>query len=471
MVNMMDIHVIESNNKYIAFHPTSLSLFLVSEDIGKALGIYESESNNPNYNIAERDCSKVDIEKLMDYIVDKTKKRTSTDLKWDNKEPKTLCLIISQDCNLRCSYCFADHGAFGGERKLMSIETAKNSIGKILGKDFSNYVIFFGGEPFLNFSLMNELEEHVSETGLEVKYATVTNGTIMNDAISKFIVDKLFTLCISLDGPKEINDMQRFGGNRSVHDQIIETIDRLKRNEIPFSVRCTITKKSINNIEEIIDYIYSLGANKIAFAPVTRVPQDSELFISDSEFETYAKNLSEFLKKNLNQLASGNVTTDVFPVFFILTQLVTKTGKIHHCSAGREFIAVTAEGDVYPCHEFVGLEEFKMGNVNDENFPADTFNRIKSTFNNHSIYNCEECKVCWARFLCGGDCAARSYLNGDLYRPTRRKCILIKSILEALLPEIAEIFQDKNKMQNIMKLIKEYKKHDILKNPLVVQSH
>ena len=472
VIDMIDLHVIKSNNKYIVFHPESMSLFLVSEDIGKTLEFYESESNSPNLTIVERDCSKIDIPKLVGFLVGNSKKGTRSDLKGENRETKTLSLIISQDCNLRCSYCYADHGAFGGERKLMSIDTAKNCIDMMLSRYSNNYIIFFGGEPFLNFSLMNELEEYASQNGLDIKYTTVTNGTIMNEAIMKFITEKFYGLCISIDGPKEINDMQRFGNNKSVHDQIIETIDMFKMNNMPFSVKCTITKKSINNMEDINEYICALGASGIAYAAVTRLPQESELFISDNEFEIYAKNLSKILAENIIQLASGDKTMDISPIFFILTQLVTKTRKIHHCSAGREFIAVTVDGDVYPCHEFVGIEEFKMGNVNDENFPGESFNKIKGIFNNYGVYVSEECKVCWARFLCGGDCAVRSYLdNGDIFRPTKRKCILIKSILEAILPEFVEVFQDTNKMENIMNVFKEYKQHDILKNPVVGEDY
>jgi len=466
---MIEYHVMHKKNKYIVFHPESLSLFLVSADIGKILEQYESKAINRNQITNNTDYLDDKISMIFVYLENKIKDKISKDLKWSNKEPKTLCLFISQDCNLRCSYCFANHGAFGGMEKLMTIDIAKKSIDKLLSKSSNNFVEFFGGEPFLNFPLMKEVEEYGRKTGLEIKYTTITNGTIMNDAIEKFIIDNLFYLCISLDGPKEINDSQRFGNIGSVHDMAEATIKRLNSKRTPLAIKCTATKKSIRTLGDIAEYISSFGVKSMAFAPVARIPQESELYISDREFEIYADKLSKIAVKILNQLALGNVTTSVSPIFRILSQLVTKTRMVHHCSAGREYIAVTADGDVYPCHEFVGIEEFKMGNVNDEDFPGETYNRIKNIFDNHSVYAFDECKACWARFLCGGDCAVRSHIyNGDLFKPTKRKCILIKSILEALLPEIVDIFQDENKTQNILKRFNEFKSRDTSPNLLQI---
>jgi uncharacterized protein len=133
----------------------------------------------------------------------------------------------------------------------------------------------------------------------------------------------------------------------------------------------------------------------VAFAPADMIPQMNKILISDSDYESYVQNISGILVKNIKQLASGNSTIIVSPIFFILSEMMMKTRIIHHCSAGREYIAVTADGDVYPCHEFVGIEEFKMGNVNDDDFPGKYYDKIKSIFNTHSVYAFDECKSCW----------------------------------------------------------------------------
>ena len=201
-----------------------------------------------------------------------------------------------------------------------------------------------------------------------------------------------------------------------------------------------------------MEYLSTLGVGSIAFTEVSLVPKDSKFFISDAEYDECINELSHILVKNLEQLASGKTSTVIGPIFDIFRSLITKTRKVNCCSAGRESVAITAEGDVYPCHGFVGIDEFKMGNVHEKNFPGESYNTIKNIFKEINVYTSKECISCWARFLCGGDCAFYSYVyNNDLSKPTRRGCIMTKAILEALLPEITEIFQDKTKMQNIIK--------------------
>jgi len=453
---MMDLHTMNRDNKYVVFDSESLVLFSVTAEVGKILELFESEPVDSNLKLRVLDDTNICIDDLLKYFADLRTANSSKDPKWIDKEPKTLCLIISQDCNLKCAYCFADHGTFRSEKKLMHADTAKKCINMFFNnhKNIENFVLFYGGEPFLNFTLMKAIEEYGRSLGLNINYTTITNGTIMNDTIEKFVIDYFFKLYISLDGPKEINDIQRFGNVESVHDKVITTINRCKSNNIPLALKCIATNKSINKLTDIAEYLSSLSVDSIAFAEVSRIPPESEFFISDNDFENYANELSRILLKNLGQLAIGNKTVIINPIFNILRQLMTRTRAINNCSAGREYIAVTADGDVYPCHGFVGMEEFKMGNVHDEDFPGEAYNKIKKIFDTHSVHTSEECSSCWARFLCGGDCVVNSYLsNGELFHPTKRRCILIKSILEALLPEIADIFQDEVKTQNILNSI------------------
>ena len=449
---MVSLHTINRYDKYIIFHPESLSIFYVSEDIGRFLEIHELGSMNSDIGSECTNHAEISDEEVLTYFEKRIKLKSCEDLKWTGPEPKTLCLIVSQDCNLRCGYCYADHGTFGEDKRLMSFETSKKCIDKILGREFDNSILFFGGEPFLNFSLMKEIIEYGRKAKMNINYTTITNGTIMNDAIKMLINENFFELSISLDGPKAINDIQRYGSVDSVYDRVVDSIEQLNGGRCPLAIKCIVTKNSINNLTNIAEHISSLGVGSMAFADVSRIPNDSKFIISDSEFERYVQELSEILVNNLQQLAMGRKTTAISPILSILRQLITRTRVIHICSAGREYIAVTANGDVYPCHGFVGMDQFKMGNVYDEAFPGEAFDKIKKIFMNHSIYRSEECSSCWARFLCGGDCAVHSYIyNGDLYHPTKRRCILTKSILNAILPEIAEIFQDKNKIQNIIK--------------------
>ena len=197
-MSMVDIHVIKMDKKYIVFNPESLSLFSVTENVGKILESYESRPENLPENMGD---SEIDIAKLLDSFDDKVN-CDKCSRSWAEKDTKALCLIISQDCNLQCGYCFADHGTFGGEKKLMSFETAKESIEKLLDKNNNNFILFYGGEPFLNFPLMNDVVEYGSRNGLNIKYTTITNGTIMNNTIKEFIYKKFFALQIKPRWPK-----------------------------------------------------------------------------------------------------------------------------------------------------------------------------------------------------------------------------------------------------------------------------
>ena len=459
---MTSIHVIKRKDKYIVFNPESLSLYSVTDDIGKILESYESRLENLPENMGSIG---VDITRLLGSFDDKVNCGTCESKSWAKKAPKTLCLIISHDCNLRCGYCFADHGTFGGEKRLMSFETAKECIDKFLDKKSNNFILFFGGEPFLNYPLMKDAVEYGSRKGLDIKYTTITNGTIMDNSIKEFIHKNFFALQISLDGPKDINDLQRYGRVESVHDRALETLGQLKSRNYPLSIKFIITKNSINKLNTIIEYLSSLGVGSITFAEASLLPKDSKFFILDTEYTNCIAELSLILVRNLDQLASGNKTPVFVPIFDILRSLTTKKRKVNYCSAGREYVAVTAKGDVYPCHGFVGMDEFKMGNVHDQDFPGESYATIRDIFANINVNTSEECSSCWARFLCGGDCAAHSYIyNNDLSKPTKRRCIMAKSMLKALLPEIAETFQDNTKMQNIIKRLE--RSGSVTQNPL-----
>jgi len=446
---MTNIHIIKQDNKYTVFNPEALSLFSVSEDIGEILESYMLGSEILPENHVVNDPY---IAKLLDCFGESVNCDTCRGKSHGQKDPKALCLIISHDCNLRCGYCFADHGTFGGERKLMDFETAKKSIDKLLDEDSNNFISFYGGEPFLNFDLMKDVVEYGSRINLDIKYTTISNGTVMNSAIKEFVHTNLFALQFSLDGPKEINDSQRCGGVESVHDRAVESLGLLKTGTYPLSIKCILTKNSVNNLNAITEHLSSLGVGSIAFAEASLLPEDSGLHMSDSEYERCITELSQILVRNLDQLALGDDVPVLGPIFDILRSLTTRTRKTNRCSAGREYLAITADGDVYPCHGFVGIDEFKMGNVHDEGFPGEAYYNMKNVFNNLNVDASKECSSCWARYLCGGGCEFYSYVyNNDLSKPTKRGCMMTKSILEALLPEAAEIFQDKTKMQNIVK--------------------
>ena len=450
MIKAKDIHVIQKNDRYVAFHPESLSLFAVTEDIGKLLKFYEMNSKCLNSE------EKENINSILNYFSELIELDSAKDFKWINLEPRALSLLVSQDCNLRCGYCYADHGIYGSEeKKLMSYDTAKKCIDKLLSKDNSNHISFFGGEPLLNFTLIKRIDSYVNKKNLNVVYTMTTNGTIMNDEIKNFINEKFLNLRISLDGPKDINDGQRFGGVKSVHDRVIETIGMLHPRSYPITIKSIVTKKSANRLTEIVEHISSLNIDSIDIKPVIYVPPGSKFFINDEDYKTYINELANIHVSNIIKLANGEKVKPISDTCFILALMITKTRWIYRCAAGRGLITITADGDVYPCEKYIGLSDFHMGNVHDDDFPGERFRRLRDMFYAVNIYNSPDCNACWARFLCGGVCHWQSYItHEEMSRPTERRCMETKAILEALLPEIAEIFSDEVKTKNVLKYLK-----------------
>lgn len=445
MIKSKDIHVIQKDRRYVVFHPESFNLFLVTEDIGEILKAYEINSKQTNS----------EINNILDHLSKKIMLNSAKNLNWINSTPRVLNLIVSQDCNLRCGYCYADHGTYRSEKKLMSYDTAKKCIDRLLSKDYDNHIVFFGGEPLLNFSLIKKIDSYLNQKKLNAKYTTITNGTIINNEIKNFINENFSNLWISLDGSKDINDGQRFGLAGSVHDRVVETIDKLQPRSYPITIKSIVTKRSANKLTEIVEHISSLNIDFMTIKCVKDVSPESEFFVSDGDHEIYINELANILVTSIKKLADGEEVKLVSYIYPILMQIITKTRMIHGCSAGRELITITADGDVYPCEKYIGLKEFHMGNVNDDDFPGEGFKRLQEMFCKINVYNSPDCNACWARFLCGGVCHWQSYVtHGDMSRPTERRCMETKAILEALLPEIADIFSDEAKTKNILKYLK-----------------
>lgn len=459
MIKGKDIHVIQKDGRYVVFHPESLSLFAVTEDIGELLKSYEINSKYINLE------AESDITNILNHLSKKIELNSARDFKWTNSEPRSLSLLISQDCNLRCGYCYADHGTYGSKKKLMRYDTAKKCIDKLLSKDYRTHISFFGGEPLLNFSLIKQIDSYLDQKKLSVIYSMITNGTIMNDEIKDFIGEKLLILRISLDGPGDINDGQRFGNFKSVHDRVVETIDKLHPRSYPLTIKSIITRRSTNRLTEIVDHISSLNIDSIDIKTVKDIPPESEFFMNNEDYTIYMNELKDILTTNIKMLANGEKVKLISYISPILMQMITKTRWIYRCAAGRGLITITADGDAYPCEMYIGLKEFHMGNVHDDDFPGERFKRLIDVFCNINVYNSVGCNACWARFLCGGVCHWRSYvIHGDLSRPTEQRCAEIKTIIETLLPEIAEIFSDELKTNNVLNYLKLNKQNKVIRS-------
>ncbi|HEY5575196.1 MAG TPA: thioether cross-link-forming SCIFF peptide maturase [Clostridiaceae bacterium] len=349
---------------------------------------------------------------------------------------KALCLNIAHDCNLRCKYCFADEGEYKGKRMLMSAETGKKAIDFVLkmsGPRKNIEVDLFGGEPLIAFDTVKAIVDYAKEAekayNKNIRFTMTTNATLLTDEIMDYLDKNMGNIVLSIDGRKAVNDNVRVrsdgsGSYESILPKIKKMVDMRDKGK-QYYARGTFTRDNTDFFEDI-KHLAEAGFDEISIEPVV-LPADHPLSLREEDlpqiFEQYDKLFDEMIKRN----KSGDEFT--FYHFNIDLQggpCVYK--RISGCGAGHEYVAITPEGNVYPCHQFVGNEKFKMGNLDSENLDM----RIADEFKNAHIYNKPECEECWARFYCSGGCQANNYnFNGDMHIPYKLGCQMQKKRVES----------------------------------------
>ncbi len=351
-----------------------------------------------------------------------------------NSSVKSMCLNISHDCNLRCEYCFAAKGDFGTGRELMPFETAKKAIDFLIEKSGNRHnleVDFFGGEPLMNFDVVKKTVEYArsieKEHDKNFRFTITTNGLLLTDDKIDFINREMANVVLSLDGRKEVNDKLRVSPNgRGSYDVIVPKYQKLvaERGDKDYYVRGTFTQNNLDFTKDIIK-MSDLGFDQLSIEPVV---SDTKLDYSIKKedlprvFEEYETLAREMIKRK----KSGKCF-NFFHFMIDLDQGPCAIKRLRGCSCGNEYIAVTPNGDVYPCHQFVGNEQWEMGNVVENSFNEE----IKTKFAKTNIYTKEKCKNCWAKFFCSGGCNANSWqYEGDISKSHEISCELEKKRVE-----------------------------------------
>lgn len=348
---------------------------------------------------------------------------------------KAMCLLVEQDCNLRCEYCFASTGDYGlGCRMHMDFETGKKALDFLLEKsaDRQNLEVdFFGGEPLMNFDVVKKLVEYgrskEKEYNKRFRFTITTNGMLLDDDKIDFINKEMSNVVLSVDGRKEVNDRvrKRIDGT-GCYDRIMPKYKELveKRNHENYYVRGTFTKYNLDFANDVYS-LFDNGFDQISVEPVVSDPTmpyaltERDLPKIFSEYER----LAQMLLINDKQGKHFNF----FHFMLDLDQGPCAIKRLRGCSSGNEYVAITPEGDIYPCHQFVGVEGCKMGNLNDGTFDLE----MKKKFASAHIYTKEDCKKCWARFYCSGGCNANNFIyNGDIHSPHKLSCEMEKKRLE-----------------------------------------
>lgn len=347
---------------------------------------------------------------------------------------KAMCLHIAHDCNLRCEYCFASTGDYGVGRKRMSLETGKKAIDFLLEKslDRKNLELdFFGGEPLMNWDVVKDIviyaREKEKEYGKKFRFTITTNGLLLTDDKIDFINKEMSNVVLSIDGRKEVNDRmrKRVDGTGS-YDKITEAFKKLveKRGDKEYYVRGTYTKYNLDFSDDVL-HLYELGFDQISVEPVMADPK-MPYAITQSDLPKIFKEY-EILADKLQKVYEQGKFVNFFHFMLDLDQGPCAIKRLRGCGCGNEYVAITPDGDIYPCHQFVGIEDFKMGNLDEGTFNEE----MKSYFAGSHVYSKPECKKCWAKFYCSGGCNANNYIyEGDIHNAHKLSCEIQKKRLE-----------------------------------------
>ncbi|NLI92910.1 MAG: thioether cross-link-forming SCIFF peptide maturase [Peptococcaceae bacterium] len=355
---------------------------------------------------------------------------------------KAMCLHVAHDCNLRCGYCFAGTGAFGGDRELMSFQTGRLALDFLLQNSGNRphcEVDFFGGEPLMNFQVVKELiaygKKAADEAGKKIKFTLTTNAVLLDDEVSNYLEEEGISVVLSLDGRKEVNDRMRpFAGGKGSYDRIMPHILRFieKRPSASryaigkyYYVRGTYTRYNTDFYQDVL-HMADRGIRRISVEPVVAPPEE-DYAIRQEDMDAIKESYDILGDKVLEYMNTEKEFT-FFHFNAGLDDGPCLPKRLSGCGAGHEYVAISPEGEIYPCHQFVGQEKYKLGSL----YETEKLNKmIVDSFRKAYVYAKEECCSCWARFSCSGGChAANASFSGELTKVYPMGCELQKKRLE-----------------------------------------
>ncbi len=356
---------------------------------------------------------------------------------------KALCLHIAHTCNLNCSYCFASQGKYHGDRALMSFEVGKRALDFLVENSKGRHnleVDFFGGEPLMNFDVVKQLVAYARSiekaAGKNFRFTLTTNGMLIDDDVIDFANRECYNVVLSLDGRKEVHDRYRVDyAGRGSWETIVPKFQKLveARGGRGYYMRGTFTHANPDFLKDI-ETMLDLGFTELSMEPVVG-PESDPSSLTKEDLPIVLEQYEKLAELMLKRHREGR------PFTFYHYMIDLKGGpciykRISGCGSGTEYMAVTPWGDLYPCHQFVGEEKFKLGNVFDgvSNFEA------QEDFAACNVYSRPECRDCWARLYCSGGCAANAYHStGSVRGVYKYGCELFKKRMEcAIMLEIAK---------------------------------
>ncbi len=444
------VHQYKNNGYNIVMDVCSGAVHIVDDIMYDVIAIYEENNNNqidtsvpslkeslPQYSEDNLKEALEEVEELKangELFAEDVYKDFVMDFKQRKTVVKALCLHIAHDCNLGCRYCFAEEGEYHGDRSLMSFEVGKQALDFLVansGHRRNLEVDFFGGEPTMNFEVVKQLVRYGRSLeepyNKKFRFTLTTNGILLNDEIMEFANQEMANVVLSIDGRREVNDYMRPSRNgKSTYDIIVPKFQQFAklRNQTNYYVRGTFTHHNLDFSQDVL-HLADLGFKQISVEPVVAAPEEPYA-IQEADLpqlmEEYDKLAKEMIEREKNHAGFT-----FFHFMIDLNQGPCVAKRLSGCGSGTEYLAVTPWGDLYPCHQFVGQEQFRLGDVwkGIENIA------LRDEFKLCNVYAKEKCRNCFARFYCSGGCAANSYnFHGSILDAYDIGCELQKKRIE-----------------------------------------
>ena len=371
-------------------------------------------------------------------------------LKKQSTVVKALCLLVAHTCNLNCSYCFASQGKFHGGEGLMTFETAKRAIDYLVENSGSRHnleVDFFGGEPLVNFDVCKKTVEYArsieKQHNKNFRFTLTTNGINLTDEVIEWANKECYNVVLSLDGRKEVNDRFRVDrGGHGSYDKIVPNFQKFvsKRGDKSYYMRGTFSHFNTDFTNDIFHMADDLGFSELSMETVVTDPSSPSALTEDDLPTLYEQ--YEILAKDMIRREKDGKPITFYHYMIDLQHGPCVYKRVSGCGSGTEYMAVTAWGDLYPCHQFVNDPKYRLGDI----WKGVERTDLRDEFKECNVYSRPECLKCWARMYCAGGCAANAYhATGDIHGVYEYGCKLFRKRMEcALMLKIAEAEMQQN---------------------------
>ncbi len=438
-------HRFQQNGMNIVLDVNSGIVHVTDDMTYDILGVYDGTNAAAVHTAFDEKYGKEEVDDVLsdlDALVQKEQLLAPMDSNYrvvieDKPIIKALCLNIAHDCNLRCRYCFAGQGGYGQWRMLMSFDVARRAVDFLIAHSGGRKhceIDFFGGEPLMNWHVIQETVSYIRQQEKKhnkiIKLSLTTNGLLLDEEKTRYLTENHISLILSLDGRKEMHDRMRPGvQGEPTYDRILKNLQYCveHRDGEEYYVRGTYTRYNLDFATDVTD-IVDKGFPALSMEPV--VGDASEAYAIQKEdlpqiFDEYEKLAKIFIEREEAE----------HPFFYFHFNMDLWRGpclpkRLRGCGAGHEYLAVVPNGDIYPCHQFVGRDGYVIGNVYEG---LKNMDMMKSFRENH-VLSKPECVQCWARFYCSGGCHANNETYaGDIQKPFDITCEIQKKRIECAL--------------------------------------